>query len=134
MIEIQQNYEHLASRAHLFLETKGGHCAEETLIAEVFGVRGKPEVWGRILGQVLKDTTRFRRLPNGEWVLNAFTSEASCLSELEYVVIDTETTGLHPQRNRIIEIAAIKLRGGSAWILLKRYSIRTAAYLLILPN
>ncbi len=112
MIEIQQNYEHLASRAHIFLETKGGHCAEETLIAEVFGVRGKPEVWGRILGQVLKDTTRFRRLPNGEWVLNAFTSEASCLSDLEYVVIDTETTGLHPQRNRIIEIAAIKLQGG----------------------
>lgn len=107
-----QRYDHLANRAQLYLETRGGRCQEEALIAEVFGVRGKPEIWGAILRQVLKDSSRFRRLTGGEWTLTAFTNEQCRLSDLEYVVIDTETTGLHPNRNRIIEIAVIKLRSG----------------------
>lgn len=108
----RERYDHLATRAQLFLEKQGGRCSEEALIAEVFGVRGKPEVWGGILRQALHANTNFRRQPGGEWFLTSFTQEQNRLSELEYVVIDTETTGLSPNRNRIIEIAAIKLKGG----------------------
>ena len=106
------NYEHLARRAHLYLEQHGGRAREEVLIAQVFGVRGKPEIWGGILAHVLADEGRFRRLDSREWCLTRFNEAQHALAELEYVVIDTETTGLHPQRNRIIEVAAIKLRNG----------------------
>jgi DNA polymerase III epsilon subunit family exonuclease len=108
------NYEQLAHRAHLFLERQGGHASEEALIREVFNVRvgNKPEVWGGILMQVLSDPQRFRRTPGGEWHLAVQTDTTSPLFDLEYVVIDCETTGLHPQRQRVIEVAAIRLRGG----------------------
>ncbi len=107
-----EGYEHLARRAHLYLEQHGGRAREEVLVQQVFGVRGKPEVWNNILAHVLADPQRFRRLSNGEWCLARYTEPSHALAELEYVVIDTETTGLHPQRNRVIELAAIKVRGG----------------------
>src|SRR5436309_9036019 len=93
------NYEHLARRAHLYLEQHGGRASEEVLVLQVFGVRGKPDVWGGILQRVLADESRFRRLHNGEWCLARYNEAVHALSGLEYVVIDTETTGLHPQRN-----------------------------------
>src|SRR4051794_10205360 len=88
------NYEKLAHRAHLFLERQGGRASEEALIREVFNVRvgGKPEVWGGILAQVLSDPHRFRRLPGGEWCLTVQSNASSALLDLEYVVIDCETT------------------------------------------
>ncbi|HEX2910752.1 MAG TPA: exonuclease domain-containing protein [Chloroflexia bacterium] len=105
-------YEHLARRAHLYLEQHGGRAREEVLAQQVFGVRGKPEIWGGILAHVLSDQARFRRLASGEWCLAHYSEANHPLADLEYIVIDTETTGLHPQRNRVIEIAAVKLRGG----------------------
>jgi len=36
----------------------------------------------------------------------------SLINELEFVAIDTETTGLNPDWNEIIEIAAVRFRGG----------------------
>ena len=96
-------YEHLARRAHLYLEQHGGRAREEVLVQQVFGVRGKIEVWGGILAHVLSDAGRFRRLPSGEWTLARYNEAVNSLTELEYVVIDTETTGLNPQRNRILD-------------------------------
>jgi DNA polymerase-3 subunit epsilon len=108
----ESGYEHLARRAHLYLEQHGGRAREEVLVQQVFGVRGKIEVWGGILSHVLADTARFRQLPGGEWCLARYNEAVHALTELEYVVIDTETTGLNPQRNRVIEIAAIKVKNG----------------------
>jgi DNA polymerase III subunit epsilon len=108
----EAGYAHLARRAHLYLEQHGGRAREEVLVQQVFGVRGKIEVWGGILSHVLSDAQRFRRLPGGEWCLAHYNDAVHALTELEYVVIDTETTGLNPQRNRVIEIAAIKLKAG----------------------
>lgn len=105
-------YEHLARRAHLYLEQHGGRAHEAVLVQQVFGVRGKIEIWGGILAHVLDDPQRFRRLNSGEWCLARYTEASHALTGLEYVVIDTETTGLHPQRNRVIELAAVKIRGG----------------------
>ncbi len=110
----EAGYEHLARRAHLYLEQHGGRAREEVLVQQVFGVRGKIEVWRGILAHVLADTRRFRRLPGGEWCLAHYNESVHALTELEYVVIDTETTGLNPQRNRVIEVAAIKVKNGQA--------------------
>lgn len=109
-----EKYAQLAHRAHLFLERMGGRASEEALIREVFGVRvgSKPEVWGRILAEVLADPHRFRRTPGGEWCLTVQIDAASSLLDLEYVVIDCETTGLHPERQRVTEVAAIRLKNG----------------------
>ncbi len=109
------NYIELSRRAIMFLEQQGGRASEAALINGVFGVRGNEkslQIWGRILQQVLKDPTNFQRLPGGDWVLRTHMESNQPLHQLEYVVIDTETTGLHPGRARMIEIAAIKLRGG----------------------
>lgn len=108
----EAGYEHLARRAHLYLEQHGGRAREEVLVQQVFGVRGKIEIWGGILAHVLADGGRFRRLPSGEWCLARYNEAVHALTELEYVVIDTETTGLNPQRNRVIEIAAIRVKNG----------------------
>jgi DNA polymerase III epsilon subunit family exonuclease len=108
----EAGYEHLARRAHLYLEQHGGRAREEVLVQQVFGVRGKIEIWGGILAHVLADTGRFRRLPSGEWCLARYNEAVHALTELEYVVIDTETTGLNPQRNRVIELAAIRVKNG----------------------
>ncbi len=107
-----EGYEHLSRRAQLYLEQQGGRASEAALVRQVFGVRGKPEIWGGIMAHVLNDEQRFRRLDSGEWCLAQFTGAENALTGLEYVVIDTETTGLHAQRNRLIEIAAIRVRNG----------------------
>ncbi len=112
LTENSTGYAHLARRAHLYLEQHGGRAREEVLVQQVFGVRGKPEIWSGILAHVLADPNRFRRLDSREWCLTGFNGANNALTDLEYVVIDTETTGLHPQRNRVIEVAAIKLRQG----------------------
>lgn len=110
--EAKEGYEHLTRRAHLYLEQHNGRAREEVLVQQVFGVRGKLDVWAGILAHVLADENRFRRLATGEWCLARYNEASHALAELEYVVIDTETTGLHPQRNRVIEVAAIKLQRG----------------------
>lgn len=106
------DYQHLARRAYLYLEQHGGRAREEVLVQVVFGVRGKPDVWGAILARVLNDPQKFRRLNSGEWCLAQQAGATHPLTELDYVVLDTETTGLHPERNRLIEIAAIRVVKG----------------------
>ncbi|NWJ47762.1 MAG: GIY-YIG nuclease family protein [Chloroflexi bacterium] len=110
-----EGYAELTRRAYLFLEKHEGRASEAALIQGVFGVRGTTkslELWSGILGKVLNDPERFQHLPGGEWVLRSHTDTTQPLQRLEYVVIDTETTGLHPHRCRMIEVAAVKLRNG----------------------
>ena len=56
----EAGYEHLARRAHLYLEQHGGRAREEVLVQQVFGVRGKIEIWGGILAHVLAERGRPR--------------------------------------------------------------------------
>ena len=106
----------LLRRAHELLESIGQPTAEDLLIQHLFGVSegttGRPAVWTMLLRQTLQSSSLFEQVDEQHWSLSAWRSTQLSLNEVEFVVLDTETTGLRPGPNRVIEIAGIRLRGG----------------------
>ncbi len=106
----------LLRRAHELLESIGQPTAEDLLIQHLFGVSegttGRPAVWTMLLRQTLQSSSLFEQVDEQHWSLSAWRSTQLSLDEVEFVVLDTETTGLRPGPNRVIEIAGIRLRGG----------------------
>ena len=106
----------LLRRAHELLESVGQPTAEDLLIQHLFGVSedttGRPAVWTILLRQTLQSSSLFEQVDEQRWSLSAWRSTQLSLNEVEFVVLDTETTGLRPGPNRVIEIAGIRLRGG----------------------
>ncbi len=105
----------LLRRAHELLESIGRPTPEEQLIQHLFGAGegaiGKTFVWTLLLRQALQSSSLFEQCGEQEWSLAAWRSTQLFLNEVEYVVLDTETTGLRPGPDRVIEIAGIRLRG-----------------------
>lgn len=97
-----------------FVLSKGGIVPEDMLIMHVFGHAGSPALWRPLLRSVLADEDRLVFHANGEWGIPSLQTFAATASNLlnEFVAIDVETTGLKPSRQRVIEIAAIRYRGG----------------------
>lgn len=108
----------LLRRAHELLESIGRPTAEDLLIQHLFGVSegstGRPAVWTLLLRQTLQSSTLFEQVEEQHWSLSAWRSTQLSLDEVEFVILDTETTGLRPGPNRVIEIAGIRMRGGEA--------------------
>src|SRR5712691_7420180 len=106
----------LLRRAHELLESIGQPTAEDLLIQHLFGVSegstGRPAVWTMLLRQTLQSSSLFEQADEQHWSLSAWRSTQLSLNEVEFVVLDTETTGLRPGPNRVIEIAGIRMRGG----------------------
>jgi DNA polymerase-3 subunit epsilon len=106
----------LLRRAHELLESMGQPTAEDLLIQHLFGVSegstGRPAVWTMLLRQTLQSSSLFEQVDEQHWSLSAWRSTQLSLNEVEFVVLDTETTGLRPGPNRVIEIAGIRMRGG----------------------
>ncbi|GCE46587.1 DNA polymerase-3 subunit epsilon [Thermosporothrix hazakensis] len=107
----------LLRRAHALLENAGEPVAEEELIQQLFSTEnGVARVWASVLQQTLSESTLFERLDDTDegvrWCLTAWRKESLPLEEVEFVVVDTETTGLRPASDRIIELAAVRMRAG----------------------
>ncbi|MBX6342654.1 MAG: 3'-5' exonuclease, partial [Thermomicrobiaceae bacterium] len=106
-------YDQLRHRAYLFVRDEGGAVAEERLIDHVFGSAGNPALWRPLLRQVLRDDERLTRRVDGYWALHGVATPDPDDLPRDYVVVDVETTGLKPLRARLIEVAAIRYRGGA---------------------
>ena len=113
----------LLRRAHELLQSIGQPVAEDTLIQHLFGANnntGQQGFWTVMLRQALRSSTLFEEMgeigigSNVCWSLAAWRSTQQLLNDVEFVVIDTETTGLRPGPDRVIEVACVRVRGGEA--------------------
>lgn len=112
--EQPERYTALCDRAVAYVEEQGGTVNEDILISHVFGSSGTPAIWRPLLRNVLETDDRVIFRANGEWFIpnHAPVGGHHQLLLGDFVALDVETTGLHPNRNRIIEIALIRFRNG----------------------
>ena len=112
----------LVRRAYDLLESSGQPVSEELLIQYLFGASGttsKHAFWKVLLRQALRDSELFESAGDAGsgnellWALTTWRRTQAALHETDFVVIDTETTGLRPGSDRIIEVAGMRLRNGA---------------------
>lgn len=105
----------LLRRAHELLEHQGRPVDESLLLEHLFGVPESGQssaVWQTLLRQILKSSTLFVEEMPHSWSLVAWQYTRRSLDEVDFVIVDTETTGLRPGSHRVIEIAGVRIRGG----------------------
>ena len=108
-----QSYRHLAERAGAFIREHGGAAPEDALIHFVFGGAGSVALWRPLLRQLLAEEEQLILRADGRWALTSTAAPVLSCPIADFVAIDVETTGLHPSRQRIIEVAVIRYEGGA---------------------
>jgi DNA polymerase-3 subunit epsilon len=106
----------LIRRAHDTLAAHGFPMSAEALAHAVFGASaalgGTSAAWAGMLKGLLGRSPLFASDAAGQWRLAAWDRTHQQLMEIEWAVLDIETTGLAAGRHRIIEVAAVLVRGG----------------------
>jgi len=105
----------LIRRAHALLTGHGAALASGELVQQLFsastaGPAG--QVWLSLLEQTLSRSPLFTQQGDGAWHLAAWAEAQTRLIDLEYVVVDVETTGLVAGRHKLIEVAGLRVRAG----------------------
>ena len=103
----------LALRAEAFISAQGGQASEDLLVSHVFGSAGSTALWRPLLREVLGRHDRLKLRGDGAWLLADRLQQPGIGALGEFVVLDVETTGLQPSRQRIVEIAVARFSGGS---------------------
>ncbi len=107
-----ESFHHLALRAEAFVSEQGGRASEDLLISHVFGSTGSPALWRPLLRDVLARHEGLTFRGDGAWLLAAQSTQVGERPLQEFVVLDVETTGLQPSRQRVIEIAISRFSDG----------------------
>ncbi|HJT58736.1 MAG TPA: exonuclease domain-containing protein [Ktedonobacteraceae bacterium] len=105
----------LLRRAHELLEGMGQPVSEDLLLQHLFGVSegiASNAIWPTLLRRTLESSTLFEQIDERQWSLVAWRSTQQSLKDIDFVILDTETTGLRPGHHRVIEIAGIRMHGG----------------------
>jgi DNA polymerase III subunit epsilon len=108
-------YDKLLDRASEFISSNGGAVHEDLLIRHVFGSSGRPDLWRPLLRQVLSESEQLGLRGDGYWTIATSSADgepSDSLLNVDFVVIDVETTGLKPYQHRIIEFGAVRYSGG----------------------
>src|SRR3954463_10483419 len=103
----------LALRAEAFISAQGGQASEDLLVSHVFGSAGSTALWRPLLREVLGRHDRLKLRGDGALLLTDRLQQSGIGALDEFVVLDVETTGLQPSRQRIIELAVTRFRGGN---------------------
>jgi DNA polymerase III epsilon subunit family exonuclease len=103
----------LALRAEAFISAQGGQASEDLLVSHVFGSAGSVALWRPLLREVLGRHDRLKLRGDGAWLLADRVAQSGSGALDGFVVLDVETTGLQPSRQRIIEVAIARFSGGS---------------------
>src|ERR1051326_6009955 len=105
----------LLRRAYAWLTERGAPQTPEGLVRYLFGASaGGPagKIWLGLLEQALRASPLFEQHADSCWGLRAWQASQTRLADLEYVVVDVETTGLVAGRHRLIEVAGLRVRAG----------------------
>src|SRR5713101_598775 len=107
----------LLRRAHELLDGVGKPVSEDLLLQHLFGVTQVEDMsqnafWLTLLRKALRSSSMFEEVDEHQWALLAWHSTQQLLDEIEFVILDTETTGLRPGHHRVIELAGIRMRAG----------------------
>ena len=104
----------MRGRLHDYLAARPAGATAEELLDLVFVARGRdPDFGDRFLAALLGADPRFRFDPvEQRWRVRACDGLLRSLAEVEFVVVDLETTGGAPGPEGIIEIGAARVVGG----------------------